>query len=311
MYFFTNYTFTNVATAVVTLILLLLVNELTRRNKYVAIGTFMALPLILTLFVWGTDEGSSSGTWFAWVKTFSALAGVIGFMAIRYIKKLEINKIALLFPFFILALNIVEAVIRDFQVYSQSLSAVDGIIYDGGLTIIGGSWNLMNGAAGILNILTITGWLGIRVSNSKSKDMIWPDQLLIWIIAYDVWNMAYTYNCLTNRAFYAGFLILIAATIAAKWIKKGAWLQHRSHTLALWGMFSLTFAYSNTPYFNIETTANTNAMFMLSLLALVVNIGLAVFVVYKSVKLGKNPYTNEVFSETKEYKTIISENHLE
>ena len=231
-------------------------------------------------------------------------------MAIRYIKKLEINKIALLFPFFILALNIVEAVIRDFQVYSQSLSAPDGIIFDGGLTIIGGTWNLMNGTAGILNILTITGWLGIRVSNSKSRDLIWPDQLMVWIIAYDVWNMAYTYNCLTNRAFYAGFLILIAATIAAKWIKKGAWLQHRSHTLALWGMFSLTFAYSNTPYFNIETTANTSAMFWLSLLSLLINIGLAVFVAYKAIKLRKNPYTNEIFTDSNEYKSIVSENNL-
>ncbi len=310
MFFYTNYTLMNVAAAVLTMGVLLLINEITRRNKFASIGFYIVLPVLLTIFVWRAEEGSATGTWFAWVKTYSALAGVIGFMAIRYMKKLQTNTIALLFPTFILSLNILEAVMRDFQVYSLSLAAPGGMFVDGGLTIVGGPWNIMNGIAGILNILTITGWLGIRIAKTKSEDMIWADQLWFWVLAYDLWNMAYCYNCLTNRSFYAGFVILTAATLASIFIKKGAWLQHRAQTLAMWGMFSLTFAYSKTPYFDIVTTANPKALFSLSFIALVANIALAVYVIYRSIKAKHNPYTKELFKDNKGYKQAMAENNL-
>jgi hypothetical protein len=310
MFFYTNYTLMNILAAAGTMVVLLIINEITRRSKILSVGFYILLPLFLTVFVWRADAGSSTGTWFAWVKTYSALAGVIGFMAIRYIKKLQVNTIALLFPAFILSLNISEAVARDFQCYYLSLSAPGGQFFDGGLTIIGGPWNIMNGIAGILNIVTITGWLGIRIAKTKSEDMIWADQLWFWVLAYDLWNMAYCYNCLSNRSFYAGFVILIAATLAAIFIKKGAWLQHRAQTLAMWGMFSLTFAYSKTPYFNIAPTANHKALFLLSFIALVSNIILAVYVINRAVKAKHNPFTNEMFKDHKAYQDAISENNL-
>jgi hypothetical protein len=97
MFFFTNYTFLSILVALAALMGLVLVNELTRRNKFVSIAVYIVLPILLTAFVWRAGDGSSStGTWFAWVKTYSALAGVIGFMAIRYIPKLQNNKLPLL-----------------------------------------------------------------------------------------------------------------------------------------------------------------------------------------------------------------------
>ena len=30
--------------------------------------------------------------------------------------------------------------------------------------------------------------------------MIWPDMLWAWIIAYDLWNFAYTYNCMSDHS---------------------------------------------------------------------------------------------------------------
>lgn len=56
------------------------------------------------------------GTWFAWVKTYSALAGVIGFMLLRYIPKLQKNKFMLTYPALILAVNILEAVYATWNV---------------------------------------------------------------------------------------------------------------------------------------------------------------------------------------------------
>ena len=66
--------------------------------------------------------------------------------------------------------------------------------------------------------------------------MLWPDMLWFWIIAYDLWNFAYTYNCLPTHAWYCGFALLLAPTICAFTLGKGAWLQHRAQTLALWCM---------------------------------------------------------------------------
>ncbi len=56
--------------------------------------------------------------------------------------------------------------------------------------VMGGPWNYMNAVAGILNIIAITGWFGIVIrketKKDKSKDMLWPDMLWFWIIAYDL-----------------------------------------------------------------------------------------------------------------------------
>ena len=79
--------------------------------------------------------------------------------------------------------------------------------------MLGGPWNIINGIAGILNILTISGWVGIFVSKDRSRDMIWPDQLWFWIIAYDLWNFAYVYNCVSDHSFYAGAALLISCTL--------------------------------------------------------------------------------------------------
>jgi hypothetical protein len=73
------------------------------------------------------------------------LAGVLGFMELRYIKGFDSKKLLLLFPPLILSINILEAVFRDFQSFSYN-GIVDGIF------IQSGAWNIMNGIAGILNI---------------------------------------------------------------------------------------------------------------------------------------------------------------
>lgn len=67
---------------------------------------------------------------------------------------------------------------------------------------------------GIILILTMTGTFGIRVAKTKSKDMIWPDMGLPWIIAYGLWNLSYCYNCISNRSFYAGLLLIAGCSLA-------------------------------------------------------------------------------------------------
>ncbi|PKM56556.1 MAG: hypothetical protein CVU98_10655 [Firmicutes bacterium HGW-Firmicutes-3] len=306
MLFFENYSFVNVLTFIAVFIGLILLNELTRRSKILSVITFILIPVIFTIFIWGkTDNENTSGNWFAWVKTYSALAGVVGFMAIRYFEKLQKKKWILLFPGLILSVNILEAVFRDFEVFSKVN------VVENGLTLIGGPWNIINGIAGILSIITITGWFGIRVAKTKSKDMIWADQQWFWVIAYGVWNLSYVYNCIPERAFYAGVALIFSSTLLSFFSTKGAWLQHRAQTLALWAMFTLTFPnYDSLNAFNIVSTNSPFAKYILSISALVVNLAVLGFEIYTLTKKKRSPITNEIYQDLRSYKKMIEINNL-
>jgi hypothetical protein len=94
--------------------------------------------------------------------------------------------------------------------------------------------------------VTISGWLGIVITKDKKKDMIWPDMLWFWVLAYDLWNFAYGYNCVGDQSFYSGLCLLAAATIPALTWRKGAYLQHRAQTLAFWMTLCMSLSYIST-----------------------------------------------------------------
>jgi len=115
-----------------------------------------------------------------------------------------------------LAINIAEAVGQDFSM---------GFIA-----------NILNAIAGILSIITLTGWKDIHIDNSKEKDMVWPAMTTFWIIAYDIWNFVFVYLNFPGSAANQ-FVVLLACTIPSLLIKKGTWLQARAFTLAGWFMY--------------------------------------------------------------------------
>lgn len=275
-------------------------NEVSRRSKIGGITFFIVIPIILTLFVWPNTavEGSGAGNWFQHVKAYSALAGCIGFMAIRYIPKLQHNKIALCFPPLILAINITEAVIRDFQAFT-----FNGI--NDGMLIVGGPWNIINGIAGILSILTITGWFGIVISKKKSQDMVWPDMLWFWIIAYDLWNIAYVYNTSGDRAFYS-IALLLAPTILAFVVNKGAWLQNRASTLALHALLLMSApGIFLDSAFTVLSTHDPVANMTISCIALASNVAVAVYEVYTIKKTHRNPLKDDLYVENRFYQSAL------
>lgn len=281
---------------------LILINELARINKWFSLGIFLLLPAILPFAVWKNTAapGSSVGTWFHWAKVYSALAGCLGFLAIRNIKGWSTNKYALLFPPLILSINILEAVVRDFQSFG-----VNGLV--DGVYTIGGPWNIMNGVAGLINIITITGWMGIFIGKDNKKDMLWPDMLWFWIIAYDLWNFAYVYNCVSDHAFYAGAALLISCTIPAFFIKKGAWLQHRAQTLAIWMMFVMTFpSFVDTSMFAVKSSHNPTALFVVSALALGANLAVLGYEVYTIVKTRRNPLKQELYTHLPAFQQVAA-----
>ncbi len=292
-------------------------NEITRRWKYVGFFAFFILPVILSI-IWFTALKDTTYTdWFHLAKVYSSTAGCIGFWCIRYVKgrnkrtnttwRLADMKWALFFPPIILAVNIVEAVVRDFQI--GSLYQGGGTLVDEAMYVLGGPWNFMNGIAGILNIIAITGWLGIvirkKTKHDGSHDMLWPDMLWFWIIAYDLWNFAYTYNCLPGHAWYAGLALLIAPTICAFTVGKGAWLQHRAQTLALWCMFAQTLpSFIDKGAFAVTSSYNATALFIVSFLALAANVAVIGYMLYKVIKTKRNPYLGELYTDLAEQQRI-------
>lgn len=301
-------------------VILFVLNEVSRRSKIIGFACFIVLPTVLSVLWFTVLKSTTYLDWFHLAKVYSSTAGCIGFWCIRHIEgkrkdgtiwKLSDNKLALCFPPLILGVNILEACARDIQVGLLYSTMAQDITADAPVMLMGGPWNFMNAAAGILNIITITGFFGICIrkvtKRDKSKDMLWPDMMWFWIIAYDLWNFAYTYNCLPHHAWYCGIALLIAPTLCAFTVGKGAWLQHRAQTLALWCMFAQTFPrFQDYGAFRVDSTYNPTIYFTVSFIALAANIGVLVYMVYRVKVTGRNPYKAELYTDLAEYKEIKS-----
>ena len=236
----------------VVLVGLILWNEFARRTKLGGAITFFAIPLALTVYFIAIAIGARTGAdwvqnnqthvymngWFHYAKLYAALTGCIGFMMIKYEWGIGAKRWFKPFPFIIVAINILIAVASDFE------SAIMGWnkwwLSSEGVWLYGGWHNVFNGLAGILNIFCMTAWWNVYPSKDK-KDMIWADMTWVFIVVYDIWNFAYTYNCLPTHSWYCGVALLLAPTIAAICWNRGGWIQNRANTLAIWCMFAQVF----------------------------------------------------------------------
>jgi len=288
---------------------LMVANELTRKFKWVGFFAFFILPVILTVLWFTALRDSLYIGWFHMVKVYTATITCIGFWVIRYFGE-KINwKFVMFFPPAILAINILQAVFRDFEL-GFTYSGMGPVFNEGaGAMIIGGSWNIMNGVAGILNIIAITGFTGIllrkETAGDKSKSILWPDMLWFFIIAYNFWNFAYVYNAIPHRSWYNGLALLIAPTIIAFTTGKGSWVQHRGHTLALWVYFALTFpVFLDGSIWRVDSAYNPTVQFLVSLISLLSNFAIVCYLVYKWKTTGRNPYSGEIYTDMKESQAI-------
>ncbi|MGL6107756.1 DUF5692 family protein [Romboutsia sp.] len=305
--FYEGYTISGIFTLILFMGVLIAINEVTRRSKILSIVVYCGLPLFLGILIFTNILGSPTGkTWFGWIKVVSALIGVCGFMMIRF-TKLGKTKFAAIFPVVILSINIAEAVYRELEVFGiHKIMEVD----PSGVVILGGTWNILNAIAGILCIVTLTGFTGITVSKDKSKDMIWPDMTWMYIIGYTLWNFAYVYNCISTRSMYAGFGILVAALIAEFLFKRGAWLQHRAQILSLYAMFSLSFDFQANNNFQIVPVYQESMWLTISIISFLFNLGVFVYMIYSIKKHKKNPLKSEIYTHTKYFKYTVKVNNL-
>ena len=172
-----------------TVVILLALNELFRYVKWSGFAFFIGGALLLTIFVWPYQ---GIVYWFKWAKVYSVVTAAVFFLLMRFTQVHQF-KLAKLFCVGFLAINIAEAVAQDFSM---------GLVP-----------NLLNGVAGVLSIATcFYGCTEIHADNSPQQDMIWPKMTILWIIAYDVWNFVYVYLNFPASA-SAQLMVIVAATI--------------------------------------------------------------------------------------------------
>lgn len=300
---------------------LLVGNEIARRSKIGGIVCFMALPAGLTAYFiaiyvgvamkaeWALSNQTYTemNGWFHYAKLYAAVAGCIGFMILKYgWGKLGKVKWFKCFPFIIVAINILIAVASDFESAFRGWGTT--FVSSEGVTLMGGWFNVINGIAGLIDIFCMTGLFGIYASKDK-HDMLWPDMTWVFILAYDVWNFTYTYNCLPTHSWYCGLALLLAPTFANFLWNKGAWIQNRANTLAIWCMFAQVFPFfldRNHSRFAVESVNNPTVNLTMSIISLVLNIAALTYIVVRAKKQNINPWSSEVFKGTHDYQQAIA-----
>ena len=60
MFFFENYNFQTISVLALMLVILILLNEVTRRNKWMALGMYIVLPIFLSSFLWPKTAGAGT-----------------------------------------------------------------------------------------------------------------------------------------------------------------------------------------------------------------------------------------------------------
>jgi hypothetical protein len=323
---------------------------------------FVIIPAILTIYFiaihFNAFGGSANPTmaymdgWFHYFKLYAADIGCVGFMMIKYKWGIGKEKWFAWWPWFIVSANIMIANVSDLESALAAYNIAGNLsgawwASNEGVFIYGGWWNVVNALAGLINIFCMTGCVHLYTSKDKNHaDMLWPDMTIWFILAYDVWNFEYTYLNLPTHSWYCGVALLLAPTFANAFWNKGAWIQNRANTLAIWCMWAqvvptfqlvgrfqaaLPSVYGGATEAGVNTamlydkaialfnagqgktvaaneaiaslgiTANPTAQGVVAILAIAINVICMTEIIRRSIKMGKNPYSNNVFVGTKDF----------
>lgn len=288
--------------AFIYMLLLIALNEFSKVNKWTGIFMWVILPVCFSVFAI-PNVISGKYMWFTVGKAYAALAGSAVFLLIRYNEKVKKSSFGKWWPAFILAFNILMAVVSDFQEASRPAGT-----YLYGMELFhGGPYNIINAIAGIFNILIICGWSSICISKDSKKEMLWPDMMWFYIIAYDIWNYTYVLNWYDSA--YSGLALLLAATIPSFLWSKGAWLENRANTLVINQMIILVYPFlihDNQNLIRIPYQINETFYYVMAILSLAVNVAVFLYQLVVIIRKKKNPLKDELYADTKHSQYIKS-----
>ena len=317
---------------------LILSNEFARRSVHGGFISFLLLPILITIYLsivnvcaklgynWALNNSTyiRMNGWFHYAKLYAANIGSLGFVLIKY--KIWIGKYNWfkVWPFVIVGINIIIAVISDFESAYKGAKNLEEKgsrwwLSSEGIWLYGGWWNVLNGIAGIINIFCMTDWWGIY-SSKNNDDMLWPDMTWHFILAYDLWNFEYTYCNLTTHSWYCGLALLLAPTFANQFWNKGGWIQNRANTLSIWCMFAQIFPeFLDNSIFSVVPSlykgyenklvkidekpieADPSGQGLIAFLSIAANVCVICTIIKRWIERKRNPYTHSIFDDCEDY----------
>ena len=288
---------------------LIITNEIQRRSKAGGCFFFFVLPATLTAYFIAIYIGAANGaswalknptyvhmtSWFHYTKLYAATAGCIGFMMLKYKKGIGKTEWFKVFPFVIVAINIVIAVCSDFESAIRGSIALANTgtrwwLSSEGVWLYGGWWNVANGVAGIINIFCMTGWWGIYQSKKKD-DMLWPDMTWAYILAYDICKFENTY---LNRANTLATWCMFAQVFPM--------FQDYSRFSVIPSLYADGFMKSNIH----PTAADPRAGGVVAVASILINLAIFAYIVKRAKAQSINPYKKEVFKGTRDFEEAMA-----
>lgn len=293
---------------------LVIMNEIARRSKWGGIACFLVLPAVLSVYFIAIYIGAASGaewalnndtyvhmnSWFHYAKLYAATAGCIGFMILKYHwGKLGKAHWFKAFPFVIVAINILIAVASDFESAIRAGSLAGGWwMSSEGVWLYGGWWNVLNGLAGLFNIVCMTGWWGIYSSKNK-QDMLWPDMIWVYVLAYDIWNFQYTYLNLPTHSWYCGLALWCMFAQVFPLFQDAS---RFTTVTSVYGEGGIAAAMGST----MPTVASPTAQGLISVVSFAVNVFVFAYILKRAKAQKKNPWKEEIFVDTKDYQEAMA-----
>lgn len=183
-----------------------LISILCRMSKIVS---WAILAVLAGLFMAASYLFAIDISWFTRIKVYTLLLSYIWINSLRF-TALSNRRWAFMVLWVILAANIFEAVLRDFEMGRYA-----------------------NMFVGIILILTQTGWKSIEISENAYRDLEWPLPVA-WILTYSMWNFTFVFaNYTTHISDHVGVL---GAPLICLLSRPKTWFQARGYTLSVYAL---------------------------------------------------------------------------
>ncbi len=246
---------------------LVITEEISHRYPRFSLA-FFSIALIILFPCWLLLVGDED--WFAWVKSLSIAIGIIVLSLLRITRLGNNTKLIAWTTYAFLAVNILEATIRD--------------------AVVGNVANYLNAAAGFLLIATLEKLRTVHIDKKGNhKDLFWSGLTLPWIAGYTLWNWVFVYLNFGFQSSVMHIAVLGSAFIVV-FRNKDRWLQARIFTLGMYFIF-----FHSSPHLVPNLTINRSAD-QLGLLISLVPLGFMVMYAFFFIRRKtKTPPSSETF----------------
>ncbi len=173
---------------------------------------FFSIASVVLFSCWVLLVGVAD--WFPWVKVISIASGITALSLLRTTKLGSNAKLVAWTTYAFLAVNILEATVRD--------------------AVVGNMANYLNAVAGFLLIVTLEKLRTVHIDKKGNfRDLLWSGMTLPWIVGYTLWNWVFVY---LNFGFQSSIMhiAVLGAAFLVVFRNKDRWLQARAFTLGMY-----------------------------------------------------------------------------